>query len=65
MHAYLGIVDHPYFAVTGVDGRFTLANVPPGSYQVGVWHERFGTREAKVTLGPRGSEDMRVTFAAS
>jgi hypothetical protein len=61
MHAYIGVLDHPYFAVTGADGRFTLTGVPPGEYVVAVWHERFGTRETRVTVGPR--ETKEVSFA--
>jgi plastocyanin len=55
MQGWLGVVDHPYFAVTGADGAFTLASVPPGEYTVAVWHVRFGRREATVTLGPSSS----------
>jgi hypothetical protein len=54
MQGWLGVVDHPYFAVTGRDGTFTLESVPPGEYTVAVWHERFGRRQAPVTLEPSG-----------
>lgn len=62
MQAFLGVFDHPYFAVTGPDGRFRLADVPPGDYVVEAWHERFGTRTATVTLEPKGSQDLTFTF---
>jgi len=65
MQAYIGVLDHPYFQVTGADGRFALEHVPPGSYVVGVWHERFGTREAKVTLAPHGTADVTLTYTAT
>ncbi len=65
MQAYVGVLDHPYFQVTGADGRFALAHVPPGSYVVGVWHERFGAQEAKVTLPPHGSADVTLTYTAA
>jgi plastocyanin len=55
MQGWIGVVDHPYFAVTGPDGTFTLESVPPGEYTVAVWHERFGRRQAQVTLEPSGS----------
>ena len=64
MQAWVGVVDHPYFAVTGADGAFTLRDVPPGAYTIGVWHERLGTREAQVTLAERGTADVAVTLAA-
>lgn len=65
MRAYLGVLDHPYFAVTGADGRFTLPDVPPGEYTVASWHERFGTREARVTLGARETKDLTFTYAVT
>lgn len=40
MAAWVGVVDHPYFALTDADGRFTIKNLPPGKYTLEVWHER-------------------------
>jgi plastocyanin len=64
MRAYLGIFDHPYFALSGADGSFTLKNVPPGEYTIEAWHERFGTRTQKVTLGAKGTREIVLTFGA-
>jgi hypothetical protein len=50
MTGYLGIVSHPYFAVTGAQGAFTIANIPPGHYTVQAWHERFGTTTQAVDI---------------
>jgi len=63
MTAYLGVFDHPYFAVTGPDGRFELRNLPPGQYVVEAWHERFGTRTANVTVGPKETQEISFSFA--
>lgn len=52
MHAYLGVVDSPYFSVTGADGAFVIKNLPPGKYVVGVWTEALGTEEQTVTTEP-------------
>ncbi|HWP66068.1 MAG TPA: carboxypeptidase regulatory-like domain-containing protein [Candidatus Limnocylindria bacterium] len=65
MQAWIAVVDHPYFAVTGRDGTFRLAGVPPGTYTVTAWHERFGTRSVHVTLPERGSATATFTFSAS
>jgi len=65
MQGWLGVLDHPYFGVSGPDGRVTLKNVPAGDYVVGVWHERFGTREARVTVAPKESASTTVTFGAA
>jgi plastocyanin len=62
MQGWLGVLDHPYFGVSSSDGRVTLTGIPAGDYAVGVWHERFGTREAKVTVTPQGTVATSVTF---
>lgn len=60
MKAYAGVVDHPFFAVTGDDGTFVLKGLPPGDYTVEVWQEKYGTQESKVTVGPK--EQKTVDF---
>ena len=40
MRAYVTVVDHPWFAVTGADGSFKIANVPPGKYTVQALHRK-------------------------
>jgi hypothetical protein len=50
MAAWVGVTAHPYFAVTGPDGAFELKGVPPGTYTVEAWHEKFGSRTATVTI---------------
>lgn len=65
MAAWVGVLAHPYFAVTGSDGTFTLTNVPAGSYTVEAWHERFGTRTAQVTVAAGQSPTVALTFTAN
>ncbi|NOT55325.1 MAG: hypothetical protein HOP18_12020 [Deltaproteobacteria bacterium] len=62
MRAYLGVFDHPYFALSGADGSFTLKNVPPGEYTIEAWHERFGTRSQKVTVGAKEAKAIEFAF---
>ena len=62
MRAYVGVFDHPYFAVSGIDGSFMLKNVPPGEYTVEAWHEHFGNRSQKVTLGAKETKEITVVF---
>jgi plastocyanin len=64
MMAHVGVLPHPYFAVTGVDGSFSLAGVPPGTYMIEAWHERFGTRSMQVTVATSGTATSNFTFAA-
>lgn len=64
MRAYIGALEHPFFAVTGPDGTFSLPDLPPGAYTVEAWHERLGTIEQAVTVGARESKDVALTFVA-
>jgi YVTN family beta-propeller protein len=52
MHAFIGVLDHPYFAVSKDDGSFEIKNLPPGTYTIGVWQEKLGTQEQQVTVPP-------------
>jgi hypothetical protein len=63
MNAYVGVVPHPYFSVTGEDGSFSLPNLAPGSYTIEAWHEKYGVMEQSITLA--GSESQTVEFKFS
>ncbi len=62
MGAYIGVMSHPFFAVSGADGSFEINDVPPGTYTVAAWHERLGTREGTVTVSADSSADINFTF---
>lgn len=62
MHAWIGTVAHPYFAVTGADGTFQLRNVPPGQYTIEAWQEELGKQEQQITLSPSGKSEVLFTF---
>ncbi len=62
MHAWIGVVGNPYFAVTGSDGNFELKNVPPGEYTIGAWQEELGEQEQHVTVAPSGKAEIAFTF---
>jgi plastocyanin len=61
MTAYVGVVSHPYFAVSGVDGSFTISSVPAGRHTISAWHERFGTLKQTAVVKPGAT--TTVTFA--
>ena len=62
IHAWIGVVDHPYFAVTGPDGAFEWKNVPPGDYTVSVWHEKLGGQKQQVHLAANGTAAVNFTY---
>jgi len=50
MTGYVVVSSHPFFAVTGDDGKYEISKVPPGSYTVEAWHERYGVKVGEVTV---------------
>lgn len=62
MHAYVVVVDHPYVAVTGTDGAFTIPDVPPGTYTLEAWHPTLGLRTAKITVKAKTKKPVKAAF---
>jgi plastocyanin len=62
MHAYIGVMEHPYFAVTGADGAFEFANLPPGDYTVAVWHEKLGNQAKQVHVDASARAGLDFTY---
>lgn len=62
MHAWIYVSKHPYVAVSGDDGTFTIDGVPPGEYNVKVWHEVFGEKESKVKVDAGGAATLDHAF---
>lgn len=65
MSAYVGVVNNPYFAVSGKGGAFDLKNVPPGTYTIEAWHEKLGTQTQQVTIGNKEQKQITFTFKAA
>jgi len=61
MHAWLGVLPHPFYGVSGADGSFSITGLPPGTYTVEAWHEKYGTQTATVTVS--GSETKTADFS--
>jgi plastocyanin len=50
MSGYIIVSPSPYFAETGADGAYTLANVPDGDYTITAWHEGKKVQSKKITV---------------
>ena len=65
MSAYAGVLQHPYFGVTGEDnGTVVLDNLPPGEYVIAAWHEEYGEQTQRITLGDSESKELTFTFTS-
>jgi plastocyanin len=64
MNAFVGVLPHPFYAVTGADGSFSLKGLPPGTYTIEAWHEKYGTLTATVTVTGTETKTADFTFAA-
>ncbi|MEO8596769.1 MAG: carboxypeptidase regulatory-like domain-containing protein [Candidatus Solibacter sp.] len=62
MRAYIGVVGHPFFAVTGDDGSFTIKGLPPGTYVIQSVHEKYGLMEQTVTVGAKESKTVEFSY---
>lgn len=68
-HAYMEswglVIDSPYAAVTGEDGTFEIADIPPGTYRVSVWHPYLGGEKTyDVVIAPDERANLDITIPA-
>jgi len=63
MSAYVGAFNHPFFSVTGTDGKYTLSGLDPGTYEITAWHEKLGMQTATVTVGASDTKAQNFKFA--
>jgi plastocyanin len=63
MRSYLAVVAHPFFAITGDDGTFSLKDVPPGEYTVEAVHEKYGKQQMQLVVGPHETKDVDFHYA--
>lgn len=62
MKSYMAVLPHPWHGVSQANGNFTIANLPPGSYTIVAWHEKYGTQEQQVTVGAKESKAVNFVF---
>jgi hypothetical protein len=59
MEGWSVVIPHPYFSMTGKNGEFSLQDIPPGAYNLIVWHP-LGTQETTIQVGPGHTYDMSI-----
>jgi plastocyanin len=62
MNAWVGVVSHPFYSVSGSGGTFELKGLPPGTYTIEAWHEKLGTQTQSVTIGAKETKPVAFTF---
>jgi hypothetical protein len=62
MNAFVGVRSDPYYAVTGADGTFRIGRLPPGTYTIEAWQEKYGTQTQTVTVAAKESKAITFTF---
>jgi plastocyanin len=65
MTGYIMVTEHPYHAVSDIYGEYELRDVPPGAYQLKVWHESLGIQEKRIEIKPAGAQKVDFTFTAT
>jgi hypothetical protein len=68
MHPYMqghGLaVENPYYAVTGLEGTFSIPDLPAGTYRIRAWHPTLGEQERTVTVAEKGTVVAEFSFGA-
>jgi carboxypeptidase family protein len=64
MRAYINVVSHPFYAVSGEDGTFTLKGLPPGKYTIEAVQEEYGGMTQDVTVAAKQPTTADFTFHA-
>jgi plastocyanin len=63
MSGFIVVLQNPYFAVTGADGQYSIAGVPPGSYTIRAWSERLRAVTQPVTVTAGATTNLQMELA--
>ena len=58
MQGNVVVVDNPYYAVTDENGKFSIPDLPPGKYQVKIWHEYLGESTREITVAAKAATPL-------
>ena len=64
MSAFINVAPNPWFAISGVDGKFTISGVPPGIYTLAAVHEKLGEQDVQITVPAKSAAQASFTFSA-
>jgi hypothetical protein len=64
MSAYVGVLNNPFYSVTGDDGTFTLKGLPAGEYEIVAWQEKYGEKVQKIKVGDGEAKSLNFKFSA-
>jgi hypothetical protein len=64
MHAYAAVLPHPFYSVTGADGKFAIDSLPAGTYTIEAWHEKYAAQTMTVTVAEHGAATADFTYSA-
>jgi hypothetical protein len=62
MFGWIHVSDHPFFAVTGIDGKYSIPGLPPGEFEILAWHERFQSAPLVAKVKVVGNETATLDF---
>jgi hypothetical protein len=63
MQNWLYVVKNPYFAISNVEGKFVIDNIPPGHYTLRAWHPVLGLQEQEVNVTPGTASEINFAFS--
>ena len=63
MGAWISVMSHPYFSTTKTDGKFSMGDLPSGTYEIEAWHEKLGTQTSSVTVTADETKEVNFTFS--
>jgi hypothetical protein len=68
MHPYMqghGLaVENPYYAITGLEGTFTIPDLPAGTYRIKAWHPILGEQVQDLTVAANGTASVAFQYKA-
>ena len=63
MASWCTVISHPFFSVTQKDGKFAIAGLDAGTYEIEAWHEKLGTQTISVTVTADETKEANLTFS--